>query len=81
MRGSLFARHIWLTPLLVPTRFLLTAFRTARYGPARLLDFVRLSPFIMCQYAWYAAGFAAGAVSARRASGPSLERARGEKGL
>jgi len=81
MRGSLFARHVWLAPLLVPARFLLTASRIVRYGPASLLDFVRLSPFIMCQYVWYAVGFAAGAVSARRAKGPSPERARGEKGL
>ena len=79
MRGSFFARHIWLAPLLAPMRFLLTASRIVRHSFASSLDFMRLSPFIICQYVWYAAGFTAGAVSARRAERASGARAHNEK--
>jgi hypothetical protein len=76
MRGSLFARHVWLAPFLAPLRLVLTFSRVVRWCPGRALDFLRLSPFIFCQYVFYAAGFVKGAIAARRAAipnGPSPE--------
>jgi glycosyltransferase involved in cell wall biosynthesis len=67
MRGSFFAHHVWLAPLLVPARFLLTFSRVARLSPGLMLDFLRLSPFVACQYLCYTVGFVSGAVSACRA--------------
>jgi len=64
MPGSVFARHVWLVPFLPPVRLALTAARTARCGLPAVLEFIRLSPLIACRYVWYAAGFAAGALSA-----------------
>ncbi|MHC4592983.1 MAG: glycosyltransferase family 2 protein, partial [Planctomycetota bacterium] len=63
MRGSFFGRHPWLAPLLVPGRFLLMAARSVRSGPRAALDFMRLSPLILCELASYALGFAVGALS------------------
>ena len=75
LRGSAFARRPWLSPLLAPLRFLLTAGRAVRYSPLSLGDFVRLSPFIACCYLWYSIGFMDGALEARRqerAGGPAV---------
>jgi hypothetical protein len=77
MRGSVFARHVWLVPLLPPVRFAFTAVRTARHGPRAVVDFIRLSPITACRYVWYAAGFAAGALSVREGEKPGAPPAAG----
>jgi hypothetical protein len=66
MRGSLAARWPFLSPLLAPTRYLLTTCRVLRSSPGELVDFLRLSPLIALHHACYAAGFAVGALTAGR---------------
>jgi hypothetical protein len=66
MRGALLARYPILSPLLVPLRSLLTAYRVVRFSPQEIPDFLRLSPILVLHYTFYAAGFAAGAVAAGR---------------
>ncbi len=62
LRGSLFARHRWLIPLLPLARISLAALRVARYsGPDERLDFIRLAPLVFYCWSCYAIGFAAGA--------------------
>ncbi|KPK62498.1 MAG: hypothetical protein AMK73_06015 [Planctomycetes bacterium SM23_32] len=67
VRGSFFARHPWLAPLLGPGRTLLTGLRTLRYTLAHFADFLRLNPLILCRYMAFAVGFMVGARRARRA--------------
>ena len=64
MRGSLFARCVWLAPLLLPLRLALTILRTIRCSGTAVFDVLRLYPVLICAYAVYAAGFAAGATAA-----------------
>jgi len=62
LRGSFFARHRWMIPLLPLARIVLAAWRVARYSDwNERLDFVRLSPLGFCCWSCYSVGFAAGA--------------------
>lgn len=61
LRGSMFARHPWLAPLLVPVRFLLLTGRTLRHNPWAAVELLRLTPLVLAQLVGYAAGFRAGA--------------------
>lgn len=61
LRGSAFARHPWLAPLLVPGRFLLLTGRTLRHNPGAAVELLRLAPLVLAQLVGYAAGFRAGA--------------------
>ncbi len=62
VRGAVFARHLWLVPLLGPARFALSAWRSATCGWRGAGEFLRLSPLVLLQLACYSVGFAAGAV-------------------
>jgi len=64
VRGSFFARHPWSSPLIAPGRLVLTGWRAARGGWASAAEFLRLSPLLMCHWAWYVAGFALGSTRA-----------------
>lgn len=68
LRGSMFARHLVLAPLLVPARYLLTARRLVRCGAGPLADFLRLTPLVLAMLASYTAGFIRGARDIRRAT-------------
>jgi len=61
LRGSTFARHRWLAPLLVPGRYLLLGVRVIRRNPPAILELLRLTPLVLIQLVGYAAGFRAGA--------------------
>jgi glycosyltransferase involved in cell wall biosynthesis len=65
LRGSTMARWPVLAPLLVPGRYLLTARRVLACGAAAMLDFLRLTPIILCMLVSYTAGFVRGAKDAR----------------
>ena len=62
LRGSSFARHRWLIPLMPAARMVLAAYRVA-LDSNRLdkLDFVFLAPMVFVFWCCYSAGFAAGA--------------------
>jgi len=61
MRGSVFARHPWLAPLLLPGRCGLLAVHAARNGPGALGELLRLAPLVGPQMLGYTAGFCWGA--------------------
>jgi len=61
-RGSIFAKHRWMIPLLPMARMLLTVWRVVRYsGWRETLDFIYLSPLMFFYWVWYSVGFADGA--------------------
>jgi glycosyltransferase involved in cell wall biosynthesis len=60
IRGSAFTDYPVLIPLLLPARFLLCAARCARGGWRAAWTFLRLSPLVLCNLAFYTAGFAGG---------------------
>jgi hypothetical protein len=64
IRGSAFTDYPVLIPLLLPARFLLCAARCARGGLRAAGTFLRLSPLVLCNLAFYTAGFAAGRLAA-----------------
>ena len=62
LRGSFFARHRWLIPLLPVMRIVLAGVRVARYSSrGNKLDFLLLSPMVFLFWSCYSVGFAAGA--------------------
>ena len=63
LRGSFFARHVWLVPLIVPARVVLTTIRVLRCGWGKSIEYIGLFPLAFLYWVWYAAGFAAGARS------------------
>ena len=77
LRGALFARHVYLAPLLVPMLIALSWLRTLRRAPHGVFDLIRFSPVKLASSVSYTAGFIAGALEARRAerrSPPSRPR-------
>jgi len=66
LRGAVFARHLWLAPLLAPLLFGLTCVRTLRRTPWGVLDLVRFIPMTLARPVLYTVGFIAGALEERR---------------
>ncbi|MBW2283616.1 MAG: glycosyltransferase [Deltaproteobacteria bacterium] len=66
MRGAIFARHLYLVPLMVPARFFQTVCRLPYCRLRDIVIFALMSPVVLLSLSWYAAGFSKGARSAKR---------------
>jgi hypothetical protein len=71
LRGAVFARHLYLAPLLAPMLVGLSWLRTLWRTPQGVFDLIRFSPLKLAASVSYTIGFIAGARQARGAERPA----------